>query len=69
MLRSFVAVASILAVGSFVSIGAQATPYSHTSHAKRAHHHVAHQASEITSFSSSSAPAGLNVGVNHPPKK
>jgi hypothetical protein len=69
MLRSLVAAASILAVGSFVSISAQATPHSHATHAKRVHHHVVHQASEITSFSSSSAPAGLNVGVNHPPKK
>jgi len=67
MLRSLIATASIVAVGSFVSIGAQAAPASHTTHAKRAHHHVARQASEITSFSSSSA--GLNVGVNHPPKK
>jgi hypothetical protein len=69
MLRSFFVVASILALGSFVAISAQASPTSHTTHVKRAHHHVAHQASEITSFSSSSAPAGLNVGVNHPPKK
>jgi hypothetical protein len=69
MLRSLVAVASILAVGSFGFISAQATPASHTAHAKRAHHHVAHRSSEITSFSSSSAPAGLNIGVNHPPKK
>jgi hypothetical protein len=68
MRRSLIAAASIVAVGSFASVTAQAAT-SHATHAKRAHHHVTHHASEITSFSSSSAPATLNVGVNHPPKK
>jgi hypothetical protein len=63
---------SILCAGSFVSIGAQAA--SHTTTVKSGkvvtmHHHNRATPSDITSFSSSSAPAGLNVGVNHPAKK
>jgi hypothetical protein len=81
MLRGLLTTASILAIGSLVSAGAQAAPTmsrtaiksdslvvaAHYTHSKRAHRHAVHQTGEITSFSSSSAP--LNVGVNHPPKK
>ena len=63
---------SILCAGSLVSIGAQAA--SRTTAAKSGkvatvHHHNRTAQSDITSFSSSSAPAALNVGVNHPAKK
>jgi hypothetical protein len=63
---------SILCAGSFVSIGAQAA--SHATAAKsgkvvEARHHNRTTQNDITSFSSSSAPAGHNVGVNHPAKK
>jgi predicted lysophospholipase L1 biosynthesis ABC-type transport system permease subunit len=83
MLRSHLTIAAILAIGSLVSANAQAAPTAsrtaiaadssvvavhYTTHAKR-HHHVVRDSNEITSFSSSAAPAALNVGVNHPPKK
>jgi len=74
--------AAIVAVGSLASVNAQAAPTAsrtaikadgstvvvHQTYSKRTHHHAVHQTNEITSFSSSSAPAGLHVGVNHPPK-
>jgi hypothetical protein len=83
MHKGLLTMASILAAGSLASINAQASPAmsrsaikaeslvvaAHYTHAKRTHHHAVRETNEITSFSSSSAPAGLNVGVNHPPKK
>jgi hypothetical protein len=41
----------------------------HYTHVKHARRHGVRESHEITSFSSSTAPATLNVGVNHPPKK
>jgi hypothetical protein len=67
MLRGLLTMASIVAIGSLVSVGAQAASTGHNARSKQTHRHAVHQAGEITSFSSSSAP--LNVGVNHPPKK
>jgi hypothetical protein len=63
---------SILCSGSLVSIDARAA--SRTTAAKSgkvvaAHQHNRTTQSDITSFSSSSAPSALNVGVNHPAKK
>jgi hypothetical protein len=80
MRKGLLTVASILAVGSFAFVSAQAAPTAsrtaitadsaivaaNYTHAKRTHHRAVRQTSEITSFSSSSA---LNVGVNHPAKK
>lgn len=63
------AAVAVLSVGSLVSVAAQAAPTHHS----RTIRHAIHHSSDITSFSSSSvvgaAPASLNVGVNHPPKK
>jgi hypothetical protein len=66
-------VVAILGVGSFMSIGAQAasrtTEVAKSGKVAAAHHRDRTTRSDITSFSSSSAPAALNVGVNHPSKK
>jgi hypothetical protein len=62
MLKGLVIV-SILAIGSLATVSAQAA------HSKRIHRHATFQSGDITNFSSSSAPTGLNVGINHPPKK
>ncbi len=56
---------AVIAAGSLASVGALASTVA--KHHKANHRHVTQQASDITSFSSSSA--GLHVGVNHPPKK
>jgi hypothetical protein len=83
MLRALFTAASILAIGSFGAISAQAAPTAsraaiqldsalvavHYTHVKHARRHGVRESHEITSFSSSTAPATLNVGVNHPPKK
>jgi hypothetical protein len=83
MLRAVFTAASILAVGSLGAISAQAAPTAsraaiqlddalvavHYTHVKHARRHGVRESHEITSFSSSTAPATLNVGVNHPPKK
>jgi hypothetical protein len=84
MRKGLLTMAAVLAVGSLASISVQAAPTAsrtaiaaessvvavHYAHSNRTHRHVVRQSGEITSFSSSSAaPAGLNVGVNHPAKK
>jgi hypothetical protein len=67
------AAVAILGAGSFVSIDAQAA--SRTSDVAKSgkvaaiHRRDRTTRSDITSFSSSSAPAAFNVGVNHPSKK
>jgi hypothetical protein len=69
-MRRRLIIAPMLAIGSLAFVTEPASAASHGyAHSKPApHHHVARDAGEITNFSSSS-PAGLNVGVNHPPKK
>jgi hypothetical protein len=64
------ATVAILCAGSLASISAQAAPRTTAAKSGKAvtvQHRTAR--SDITSFSSSSAPAALNVGVNHPAKK
>jgi hypothetical protein len=66
---------AILSAGSPVSVSVQAAgstlhgAIAKSVHVERTTQRVVHPVSDITSFSSSSAPAGLNVGVNHPAKK
>jgi hypothetical protein len=67
------ATVAILGAGSFASIGAQAasraTEAAKSGKVAAVHHRDRTTRSDITSFSSSSAPPALNVGVNHPSKK
>jgi hypothetical protein len=65
------ATVAILCAGSLASISAQAAPRTTAAKSAKAAVTVQHRTarSDITSFSSSSAPAALNVGVNHPAKK
>jgi hypothetical protein len=62
------ATVAILCAGSLAPISAQAAP-AKSGKVAVVHHRDRTARSDITSFSSSSAPAALNVGVNHPAKK